>query len=69
MSNTDSLVDGEARWIIQEDLDSTLYVEAGAGTGKTTNLVTRIVSIILSGKGRLQDMAAITFTEAAAAFD
>jgi len=66
MSDTAKLADDEARRVIREDLDSTLYVEAGAGTGKTTSLVNRIVAIILSGRAGIQDIAAITFTEAAA---
>lgn len=47
-------------------LGQTLFVEAGAGTGKTTQLVDRIVNTVLGGEVRLSDIAAITFTEAAA---
>lgn len=47
-------------------LDETLFVEAGAGTGKTTALVDRIVSLVRAGVG-IGALAAITFTEAAAA--
>ncbi|MDZ7726789.1 MAG: UvrD-helicase domain-containing protein [Dehalococcoidia bacterium] len=44
----------------------TLFVEAGAGTGKTTALIGRLVE--LAGAGvPLSSVAAITFTEAAAA--
>src|SRR5262249_21930027 len=38
------LADGEARRRIREDLDTTFVVEAAAGTGKTTELVSRIVA-------------------------
>ena len=62
-----NLTDESAREKIIKDLDKTFYVEAGAGTGKTTSLVQRIVAIVLSGKAKLQEIAAITFTEAAAA--
>jgi len=48
-------------------LDQTLFVEAGAGSGKTTQLVQRIVNLVLVKRVRLLNVAAITFTEAAAA--
>ncbi len=48
-------------------LDRTLFVEAGAGTGKTTQLVDRIVNLVLEQRVPLSQIAAITFTEAAAA--
>lgn len=47
-------------------LDETLFVEAGAGTGKTTALVGRIARLVATGRARIQEVAAITFTEAAA---
>jgi len=62
-----SLTDGEARRAVRERLDETWFVEAGAGTGKTTALVARICELVLSGRARLGEVAAITFTEAAAA--
>ena len=48
-------------------LDETLFVEAGAGTGKTTALVSRLVNLVASGRTTIERIAAITFTEAAAA--
>lgn len=51
---------------IQKDLDRNLFVEAGAGTGKTTSLVGRLVELILSGVP-VERIAAITFTRRAAA--
>ena len=43
-------------------------MEAGAGTGKTTMLVDRVVNLVTSGeRARMDQIAAITFTEAAAA--
>jgi ATP-dependent exoDNAse (exonuclease V) beta subunit len=60
------LADAEARRRIAEDLDTTFFVEAAAGTGKTTALVGRIVSLLRSGKGRLDRIVAVTFTEKAA---
>ena len=59
--------DGAARAQIRSDLDATLVVVAGAGTGKTTALVERIVELVRSGRAPLREIAAITFTEAAAA--
>src|SRR5579862_541299 len=59
--------DDGARTRIRFELDSTLVVVAGAGTGKTTALVDRIVELVRSGVASLREIAAITFTEAAAA--
>ncbi len=59
--------DQDARRRIHTELDSTLFVEAGAGTGKTRELIERIVRLVTSGTARLRNIAAITFTEAAAA--
>jgi ATP-dependent helicase/nuclease subunit A len=63
---TEHLADQEARRRIREDLDTTLIVEAAAGTGKTTALVGRILAAITSGKLQLANMVAVTFTEFAA---
>ena len=61
------LPDAGARRRIREDaLDATLFVEAAAGTGKTTELVARIVSVIRSGRSSLEHLVALTFTEKAA---
>ncbi len=49
-----------------EDLDKSLCVIAGAGTGKTRVLVERFMRLLESGVP-LDELAAITFTEAAAA--
>ena len=61
-----SPADWPARAAIADRLDDTLFVGAGAGTGKTTALVGRIVRLVVSGRASLGDIAAITFTEAAA---
>lgn len=66
MSEIEALVDRDARERIAHDLDRTLFVEAAAGTGKTTELVRRMISLVRSGKGQLHGMVAVTFTEAAA---
>jgi len=59
--------DSTARIRIAQDLDANFMVVAGAGTGKTTALVGRIVALVRSGAAPLREIAAITFTEAAAA--
>jgi ATP-dependent helicase/nuclease subunit A len=59
-------VDAAARDEIRDLHDATLFVEAGAGTGKTTALVNRVVSLIARGRVAIRELAAITFTEAAA---
>jgi ATP-dependent helicase/nuclease subunit A len=54
------------RHLIAERLDDTLVVEAAAGTGKTTQLVGRIVALIKSGRARITEVVAVTFSEKAA---
>jgi ATP-dependent helicase/nuclease subunit A len=61
-----TLLDQSARDAIANDLDSTLIVEAAAGTGKTTELVRRILRILASGKTTIGKTVAVTFTEKAA---
>jgi ATP-dependent helicase/nuclease subunit A len=51
---------------IRESLDESLFVEAGAGTGKTKALVDRLVALVRSGRP-INAIVAITFTEKAAA--
>ena len=43
-----------------------MFVEAGAGTGKTTSMVGRVVELIGSGATTVDRVAAITFTNSAA---
>ena len=58
--------DKAARETIATALDDTLVVEAAAGTGKTTELVNRIVRVLASGRARVDNIVAVTFTEKAA---
>ena len=60
------LADGAVRERISGDLDQTMFVEAGAGSGKTSSLVDRIVTMVDEGRVPVARIAAITFTEAAA---
>lgn len=59
--------DAEARRRAVEDLDRCFLVEASAGSGKTTLLVERVLAWVRSGRARLPEIVAITFTEKAAA--
>ncbi|MGB2696122.1 MAG: UvrD-helicase domain-containing protein [Dehalococcoidia bacterium] len=60
-------IDQAHRDRIHGDLDATLFVEAGAGAGKTRELIERILRLVVGGRAELRGVAAITFTEAAAA--
>lgn len=59
-------IDQAERDSIARLLDDTLFVEAGAGTGKTSALVSRIVGLIESEKCSIDQIAAITFADSAA---
>jgi ATP-dependent helicase/nuclease subunit A len=61
-----TLADQPARDRIRDDLDTTLVVEAAAGTGKTSALIGRILSGITSGRVSLGNTVAVTFTDFAA---
>jgi ATP-dependent exoDNAse (exonuclease V) beta subunit len=63
---TNLFSDQLARERICNDLDTSLIVEAAAGTGKTTALIGRILSGIVSGRVSLSKVVAVTFTEFAA---
>jgi ATP-dependent exoDNAse (exonuclease V) beta subunit len=61
------LLDEQARHQIAHDLTSTLFVEAGAGSGKTKSLVGRVTALVVDERVPLRRIAAVTFTEKAAA--
>ena len=48
------------------DLDTSIFLQAGAGTGKTSVLVGRVIEAVKSGRAELREIVAITFTEKAA---
>src|SRR5688572_10804008 len=58
--------DSAARKRIRESLDESLIVEAAAGTGKTSELLRRIVAIIRTGRTTVDRIVAVTFTRKAA---
>ncbi len=61
-------IDQDARDTIRTQFAETLFVEAGAGTGKTTALVARVIHMVATGHlAVMSELAAITFTENAAA--
>lgn len=59
--------DQPARDRILNDLDTNLLVEAGAGSGKTTAMVGRMVELIRTDRAKVEEIAAVTFTRKAAA--
>ena len=60
------LPDLDARRRAATDFENNLVVLAGAGTGKTSLLIERLLNAIGSGVATLRAVAAITFTEKAA---
>jgi ATP-dependent helicase/nuclease subunit A len=69
MTAVTRLADATARGQITERLDRTLFVEAGAGSGKTRSLIDRVVATVLAEESAvpLRHAAAVTFTEKAGA--
>src|SRR5579864_4704578 len=60
------LEDRLARERIRNSLAESLLVEASAGTGKTTELVARIVAVLRTGATTIDHIVAVTFTNKAA---
>jgi ATP-dependent helicase/nuclease subunit A len=60
------LADNEARRRILTEFGTSFFVEAAAGTGKTSALVDRIVGLVRTGGSTLDRVVAVTFTEKAA---
>ena len=48
------------------DLDTSIFLRAGAGSGKTSVLVGRLIEAVRTGRAELRQIVAITFTEKAA---
>ncbi len=67
MNHNAEVRDAETRQRIRQELDKNFMVEAAAGTGKTTSIVNRLVSLIQQGACQIDQLAAVTFTRKAAA--
>ena len=61
------LADQNYREKIKNDLDTNFLVEAGAGSGKTTSLIDRMLNLVKTSKCSVDEIAAITYTRKAAA--
>ena len=64
--NLPELVDKQEREKIIKEINRNILVEASAGSGKTSSLIHRMVALIKSGKFKVNEIAAITFTRKAA---
>jgi len=60
------LIDQKAREKIIKEINHNILVEASAGSGKTSSLIHRMSALIKSGKFKVNEIAAITFTRKAA---
>ncbi|MDN5765563.1 MAG: UvrD-helicase domain-containing protein [Humibacillus sp.] len=67
MKGGENLRDRDARSRIRHDTASTLFVDAGAGSGKTSALVSRVQTLVVDDGIPIENIAAVTFTERAAA--
>ena len=60
--------DQKQRDLILSELDTSMLVEAAAGTGKTTSMVARMVALLRTGEcADIRTLSAVTFTRKAAA--
>lgn len=64
---TTTLADQGERDRIRDDTAATLFVDAGAGSGKTSALVERVTTLVMRDGVALARIAAVTFTEMAGA--
>ncbi|GGG69968.1 UvrD-helicase domain-containing protein [Corynebacterium pelargi] len=60
-------MDNFNRHLITNQVDESIFVEAGAGSGKTFQLVSRIITLVIERGVPISRIVAITFTESAAA--
>ncbi|MDP6776185.1 MAG: UvrD-helicase domain-containing protein, partial [Candidatus Latescibacteria bacterium] len=59
--------DEQARKRAATDTDHDICLSAGAGSGKTSVLIQRLIHLLTEGHAELRQIVAITFTEKAAA--
>jgi ATP-dependent helicase/nuclease subunit A len=60
-------IDEDLRELVRNTHNRSFAVRAGAGTGKTTLLIGKILSLILNEGADIEKIVAITFTKKAAA--
>ena len=61
------LPDSIARERLAHELETSFFVEAGAGSGKTESMVARMVNLVKTGQSEIESISAVTFTRKAAA--
>jgi ATP-dependent helicase/nuclease subunit A len=61
------LQDALDRRRIATDTSASLFVEAGAGSGKTSSLLNRVLTLVVQDGVQIKNIAAVTFTEKAGA--
>ena len=66
MTTEHAPADQEARERAVAEIDASVFLEAGAGAGKTRVMVDRIIRTVAVGRAELRQIVAITFTEKAA---
>lgn len=66
MSAPRAAADQPVRDRVIHELDTSFFLEAGAGAGKTRVMVERIIQTVRQGAAELREIVAITFTEKAA---
>jgi ATP-dependent helicase/nuclease subunit A len=66
-ADRDAPPDHKDRCRIVKELDTTMLVEAAAGTGKTTSMIARMVALLREGRCEIGTLAAVTFTRKSAA--
>ena len=64
-TSNDAPADQQVRERFIDELDTSFFLEAGAGSGKTSVIVARVINLVRNGRP-LSEIVAITFTERAA---
>ena len=59
--------DAKSRNAVVTELDTNLFVDAGAGSGKTSAMIARIMMLLIRGLADVREIVAITFTNEGAA--
>ena len=59
--------DAKSRNAVVTELDTNLFVDAGAGSGKTSAMIARIMMLLIRGLADVREVVAITFTNEGAA--